>query len=157
VDSRAGRRDVIRREDFSGWKNQGLVASGAKTLLAGGEEAQKPGLEAVEAAAGGLAFPDRECLPAKSPEGTARAAVAGGVSLDLGEPVVAAGGGDAAGTAVVHVPEAAADLDDFLEAWEDEVWRAGEGSDVEAVAGSRATKRRLSQVEFHRPIQAENR
>jgi hypothetical protein len=73
-------------------------------------------------------------LPAEAAEGAEVAFVAGGVALDFGEPVLAAGGGDAAAAAGVHVPEAAVDEDDFFEPWEDEVGRAGEGSDVEAVA-----------------------
>jgi hypothetical protein len=81
----------------------------------------------------GLAFPDGEDAPAEAAKGAAGAAVAVGVALDFGEPVGAAGGGDAACAAVVHVPEAAADEDDFFEAWEDEVRRAGEGGDVAAV------------------------
>jgi hypothetical protein len=68
-------------------------------------------LEAGEFLASGLTFPDGEGLPAE-----------------------AADGGDAAAAAGVHVPEAAVDEDDFFEAREDEVRRAGEGSDMESVA-----------------------
>jgi hypothetical protein len=82
----------------------------------------------------GLAFPDGEDLVAELAEGAARTLVAAGVVVDLGEQVIAAGGGDAAGPAGVAVPEAAVDEDDFFETWEDEVGRAGEGGDVEAVA-----------------------
>ena len=73
-------------------------------------------------------------MPAEAAEGAKGSFVAGGVLLDFGEPVFAAGGGDAAASAGVHVPEAAVDEDDFLEAGEDEIGCAEEGSDVESVA-----------------------
>ena len=80
-----------------------------------------------------MAFPDGEDAPAEAGEGAAVTLVAGGVALDFGEPVVAARGGDAAGPAMVHVPEAAVDEDDFLESRKDEVWRAAECGDEETI------------------------
>jgi len=77
-----------------------------------------------------LAFPEDEDVPALATEGAGGAEVAGAVALELGEPVGAAGVGDAAAAAPppgVHVPEAAVDVDDFFEAGEDEVGGAGEG------------------------------
>jgi hypothetical protein len=98
------------------------------------QEFQEFGFERGLFAGGGLAFPDDEGLPALLLEGAAVAAVAVGVAVDFGEPVIAAGGGDAAGSAGVSVPEAAVDEDDFFEAGEDEVGGGGEGGDVEAGA-----------------------
>jgi hypothetical protein len=72
------------------------------------QEICQAGLELGEARWFGLAFPDGEELPAEAAEGAAGAFVACGVVLDFGEPVIAAGGWDASGTAGVGVPEAAA-------------------------------------------------
>lgn len=83
-----------------------------------------------------LALPHGEHAPGAAAQGAAVLLVAGGVVLDFGEPVVAAGGGDAAGSAGMSVPEAAVDEDDILAAGKDEVGRAGEGGDVGAVARS---------------------
>jgi hypothetical protein len=97
-----------------------------------------PGEEAAEASGERgvfeLAFVEGEDVVAGLAEGGAGAAVAAAVAVELGEPEVAAGGGDSAAGAVVHVPEAAGDEDDFFDAWEDEVGGAGEGFDVEAEA-----------------------
>jgi hypothetical protein len=78
-------------------------------------------LETGKVTAGGLAFPDGEGLPAEAAEGVDGAFVAGAVAVHFGEPVLAAGSGDAAAAAGVHVPEAAVDEDDFFETGEDEV------------------------------------
>jgi hypothetical protein len=78
------------------------------------EEAGEAGLQLGEAIWAGVAFPDGEELIAEAAEGAAVLAVAGGVALDFGEPVFAACGGDAAGTAGVSVPEAAVDEMIFL-------------------------------------------
>jgi hypothetical protein len=81
-----------------------------------------------------LAFVEGQDAVSGVQEGFAGASVAEAVAIELGEPEGAAGGGDAAAGAVVHVPEAAGDEDDFFEAREDEVGGAGEGFDVEAEA-----------------------
>ena len=81
-----------------------------------------------------MAFPNGEHAPAEAAKSAKCSPVASGVALDFGEPVFRADGGNAAGPAGVHVPEAAVDEDDFSQTVEDEVRRAGEGGDVEAVA-----------------------
>lgn len=60
--------------------------------------------------------------------------VKGAVALELGAPLVRAGGGPAEEVALVHVPEAAVDLDDGTVAGEDQVGGAGEGAVVQAEA-----------------------
>lgn len=106
-------------------------------------------MELREAGGAGLAFPDGEELPAEAAEGSAGAFVAGGVALDFGEPVIAAGGWDAAGSAGVGVPEAAVDEDDFFESREDEVGRAGEVFGVESVAEAEGVdEARLWMIQF---------
>src|SRR5439155_24881924 len=82
-----------------------------------------------------LAFREGQDFPALAVEAAAVFSVAVFVAGEFGEPVFSAGGGDAAAAAAgVHVPEAAADVDDFSSGGEDEVGGAGEGFDVEAVA-----------------------
>ena len=89
------------------------------------EEGGEARAEAVDFCRLGLALPNDEHAPAEAAEVAQVFPIAGGVVLDFGEPVFAACGGNAAAAAGVHVPEAAVDEDDFFEAQEDEVWRAG--------------------------------
>jgi hypothetical protein len=71
-------------------------------------------------------------VPAEGLEAAAGARVAALVAGEFGEPVPAAGGGDAACAAIVHVPEAAMDVDDFFELGENDIGSAGEIAAVEA-------------------------
>jgi len=81
-----------------------------------------------------LAFPDGQDVITQGAELTAGALIAGPVTLQLGEPVGVASGGDAAAATGVHVPEAAVDVDDLEAGGEDEVWGAWKGAEVEAEA-----------------------
>jgi hypothetical protein len=58
------------------------------------------------------------------------AAVAGGVAVNLGDPIGAIGRWNAAAPAGMLVPEAAADVDDLPQAGKDQIGRAGERTDV---------------------------
>jgi hypothetical protein len=64
----------------------------------------------------GLAFPDDEDAIAEATESALDAAIARGVAIDLGDPVSAIGGGNAAAAARVTVPKAAGDEDGELAA-----------------------------------------
>ena len=126
---------------MAGTAGQPAVAPGAGRLVRrrvdiGCQKPSKAVFEATSAGGAGLAFPDGEDAPAEAAEGAEMVAVAGGVLVDFGEPVIAAGGGNAASAAGMAVPEAAVDKDDLAVAGEDEVGGAGEGSCVESVAES---------------------
>ena len=79
-----------------------------------------------------LALPHDEDAPAEAAQRALHAAIAGGVAVDLGEPVRAVGGGNAAAAAGVAMPETARDEDGLVEAVKDEVGHAGKRGDMNA-------------------------
>ena len=61
-----------------------------------------------------MAFPDDEDAPAEAGQGAASAAVAGGVAIELADPIRPPRGRQAARPAGMLVPEAAVNDDDLL-------------------------------------------
>jgi hypothetical protein len=97
-----------------------------------GQESPDSGNESGPASERSLTLPHDENAPAQATQRALHAAIARGVAVDLGDPVCAVGGGNAAPAAGVAMPEAAAYEEGFLEAGEYEIGRAGQGGIVEA-------------------------